>query len=65
MICHLLIYFSPNTASTSPELVEIWKIIARKASNGTVREESVEQLLTDPSMLRRRIEEYRVQAEGK
>ena len=52
---HSLNFFSKETAEESPELLKIFQFIAEKASNGRINPESLEQFLTDPRTLRRRI----------
>ena len=52
---HSLNFFSKETAEESQELLKIFQFIAEKASNGRINPESLEQFLTDPRTLRRRI----------
>ena len=48
--------FSPNTADNgAPELLEILERLVHKASNGKYDKESVRQILTHESTMRRRI----------
>lgn len=49
------IIFSKTTAENSPELLQLFQFVAEKASGGRMRPESLEQLLTDPMTLKRRI----------
>ena len=47
--------FSPETAKESPELLHLFQFLVKKASGGRINPESVNQVLTSPNTLRRRI----------